>query len=346
MPSVGILLGVAAAALLGSLSAAEPPNFRDHVLPVFKKHCNNCHNPDKKKADLDLTSVAGIEKGSSGGEVVRVGTPDSSPLFLAMIHDDDYDPMPPKKPKLDEKTLAIVRDWITGGMVPHAGGESGLRDVSYDVTAGSAKRPDKVAIPSKLPKATRKPAPVLSVATSPWIDVFAVSGNREIRMYAKQDSQIKLVGALPFALGTIHQLRFSPNGSILAAAGGKGAHSGSVNLYDVASGKLQATIGDEQDVVLSRRHQLRPPLWSRSADQAAWSRFIAPIDGTLKASHRETHRLGHGSSASAPTASSSPPATGMARCMFGSRRTAESSTLSTNTKRALRISPGVRMAAC
>jgi len=246
-----ILIKLAVIVMACPSLAAESPNFRDHVLPIFKDHCNNCHNPDKKKADLDLTSVAGIEKGSSGGEVVRVGTPDSSPLFLAMIHDDDYDPMPPKKPKLDEKTLAVVRDWITGGMIPHAGGESGLRKVSYDVTAGSAARPDRVAIPKNLPKTTRKPAPVLSIATSPWADVFAVSGSREIRMYAKQKSQIELLGALPFALGTIHHLRFSPNGSLLAAAGGRGAHSGAVNLYDVESGKLQATIGDEQDVVLT-----------------------------------------------------------------------------------------------
>lgn len=438
---------ILSAALACVSQAAEPPNFQDHVLPVFKKHCNNCHNPDKKKADLDLTSVAGIQKGSSGGEVVRVGTPDSSPLFMAMNHDEDFDPMPPKKPKLDEKTLTIVRDWIAGGMVPHAGGESGLRDVSYDVAAGSATKPDEVAIPSGLSKPTQKPAPVLTVATSPWADVFAVAGHREVRMYApspaaavskdfkpvgaedlavhlsfddskdegilgggllakgepvpvemkssidpskgftfsvwlkssanlkgspylfgndrfkffleasrddwklrinvrdqdnrslffgrvgtfqgktwshvamtfngsefvtyfggsevarqpvdeifksfrisdhpmtlggiekhvgfsggmddfrfysralthdevrrvaaSQVPQLGLVGAMPFELGSIHQLRFSPNGSLLAAAGGKGAHSGAVNLYEVKSGKLQATVGNEQDVVLA-----------------------------------------------------------------------------------------------
>ena len=245
-------IAIALGLLVSFSQAAEPPNFRDHVLPLFKKHCNNCHNPDKKKADLDLTSVAGIQKGSSGGEVVRVGTPDSSPLFMAMNHDEDFDPMPPKKPKLDEKTLAVVREWIAGGMIPHAGGESGLREVSYDVTAGSAARPEEVAIPTSLPKVTNQPGPVLALAASPWADVFAVAGHREVRMYAPtKTNEIELIGAMPFELGAIHQLRFSPNGSLLAAAGGKGAHSGAVNLYDVKSGKLQATVGDEQDIVLA-----------------------------------------------------------------------------------------------
>lgn len=245
-------IGLATAGWLCTLQAEEPPNFRDHVLPIFKDHCNNCHNPDKKKADLDLTSIAGIQKGSSGGEVVRVGTPDSSGLYMAMDHHEDYDPMPPKKPKLDEKTLAVVRDWIAGGMIPHSGGESGLRDVSYDVTAGSASRPDEIAMPSNLPKTRQKSAPVLTVATSPWADVFAVGGHREVRIYAPSTSKpIDLIGALPFELGSLHQLRFSPNGSLLLAAGGKGAHSGAVNLYDVKSGELQATVGEEQDVVLA-----------------------------------------------------------------------------------------------
>lgn len=237
---------------------AEPVNFRDHVLPVFKENCNNCHNPDKMKADLDLTSVAGILKGSSGGEVVRVGTPDSSVLFQAMNHEEEFEPMPPKKPKLDQKSLTLVRDWIAGGMIPHAGGESGLREVSYEVTAGSMERPAEVAIPTKLAEAGKEKVPVLALAASRWADVIAVAGHREILMYAPAQTGAKsknappaLVGSIPFKAGAIHHLEFSPNGSLLLAAGGKGAHSGQINLYDVKSGKLQATVGDEQDVVLA-----------------------------------------------------------------------------------------------
>src|SRR5690606_21021928 len=46
-------------------------------------------------------------------------------------------------------------------------------------------------------------------------------------------------------------LRFSRNGAILLAAGGRGGHSGFVVLYDVKTGKRLTRIGDELDVVLA-----------------------------------------------------------------------------------------------
>ena len=57
----------AAAALLSvsPLFAADKINYQDHVLPIFRDSCLNCHNPDKKKAGLDLstwqTALAGTE---------------------------------------------------------------------------------------------------------------------------------------------------------------------------------------------------------------------------------------------------------------------------------------------
>ena len=32
-----------------SIICAEAPNYEDHVLPILKKHCNGCHNADKRK---------------------------------------------------------------------------------------------------------------------------------------------------------------------------------------------------------------------------------------------------------------------------------------------------------
>ena len=46
--------------LLATLSvvsfAQEKVTYVDHVLPIFRNACNNCHNPDKKKAGLDLSN--------------------------------------------------------------------------------------------------------------------------------------------------------------------------------------------------------------------------------------------------------------------------------------------------
>lgn len=60
-----------------------------------------------------------------------------------------------------------------------------------------------------------------------------------------------LLGALPFPEGTIHDVKFSRNGLLMLAAGGRGAHSGRVVLYDVKTGKRVAEIGDEVESVLA-----------------------------------------------------------------------------------------------
>src|SRR5436190_16190774 len=42
-------------------------NYQEHVLPLIEANCSKCHNADKKKADLDLTSYQGALLGSGSG---------------------------------------------------------------------------------------------------------------------------------------------------------------------------------------------------------------------------------------------------------------------------------------
>lgn len=172
--------------IIGNAQAA-PVNFEDHVKPLFKKHCLSCHNPDKKKADLDLTTVQSVQIGSSGGEVVKAGVPDTSVLFMVMDHHEDFDPMPPKKPKLSESDLTIVSDWIAGGLLETANGKSQLREMSFDVSTGSSMRPETPAIPVSVPRQkllpTHAPPPVVALTASPWANVVAASGHRQVLLY-------------------------------------------------------------------------------------------------------------------------------------------------------------------
>src|SRR5215216_416933 len=61
--------------------AQEKTTYQDHVLPVFRNTCLNCHNPEKKKAGLDLSSYATAMAGSENGKVIEPGDPDGSLLF-------------------------------------------------------------------------------------------------------------------------------------------------------------------------------------------------------------------------------------------------------------------------
>ena len=63
-----VLLGTAAFVLQATAAVPEKVTFEDHVLPILQNACNNCHNPDKKKAGLDLTTYGGALLGSDAAK--------------------------------------------------------------------------------------------------------------------------------------------------------------------------------------------------------------------------------------------------------------------------------------
>jgi hypothetical protein len=86
---------VAVAGSLSSLSAADKVTYVDHVLPIFRNTCLNCHNPDKKKAGLDLTTYQAAMTGSENGPVVKPGQAEGSLIFKVCAQIEDPK-MPPK----------------------------------------------------------------------------------------------------------------------------------------------------------------------------------------------------------------------------------------------------------
>ncbi|MEM7013576.1 MAG: LamG-like jellyroll fold domain-containing protein [Verrucomicrobiota bacterium] len=189
------LFAITISAAAGASFAADPPNFEDDVLPIFKQHCNGCHNPDKRKADLDLTTYSGVLKGSSGGEVVKAGVPDTSWLYETVIHAEDVEPMPPKKPKIDDAQIELIHKWIAGGLLEAEGGKSKLRNVSFELAAGSMERPEDPATPTNLPDVplaeTRVASPILALASSPWTNLIAASGHEQVLLFGEQPAAIE-----------------------------------------------------------------------------------------------------------------------------------------------------------
>src|SRR5579871_5183222 len=53
-----------------SEKGSRPIVLEKDVLPIFQRNCVRCHGSKVQKADLDLSSAAGVLRGSSSGSIV------------------------------------------------------------------------------------------------------------------------------------------------------------------------------------------------------------------------------------------------------------------------------------
>ena len=91
------------------------------IKAIFEKSCVKCHNAEKPKAKLNLTTLAGALKGSADGKVIEPGNSAKSVLVanVARIGEED-DWMPPKENKakigpLTTEQVSLIRAWIDQG---------------------------------------------------------------------------------------------------------------------------------------------------------------------------------------------------------------------------------------
>ena len=74
---------------------ADAVTYKDHVLPILRKHCLNCHNADKATSDLDVSTYQALMAGGASGEAVKAGNPGQSLLYRVTAHEVEPK-MPPK----------------------------------------------------------------------------------------------------------------------------------------------------------------------------------------------------------------------------------------------------------
>jgi WD40 repeat protein len=240
-----------------SLHAEEPRNFEDHILPLLREHCANCHRPGKTRGGLDVTTMETLEKGGSAGPAVVAGLAENSPLFRSISHIGDEEPMPPEQDKLPDQVIAAFKLWIEGGLKPNATGKARETRAVVQLTVDAAsldapKAPLEVVreLPP-IPNASKlvRALPVMALAANPWAPVVAVGGHHETVLHDLAAGH--RIGALPFPGGEVRVLRFSRNGQVLLIGGGRPTASGNVQLIELKTGKLLTTVGDDFDVVLA-----------------------------------------------------------------------------------------------
>ncbi len=118
--AVASLIGIGVFPAAKEACAAQPKmSFAEDVMPIFRGRCVSCHQPGGEgfeKSGLDLTSYAGVMKGTKNGPMVVAGDAQGSNLMWLL--DWRASPelrMPHGKKKLSTCDRDAIRSWINEG---------------------------------------------------------------------------------------------------------------------------------------------------------------------------------------------------------------------------------------
>lgn len=113
--AVRLLVGLSACLGLASAPFAQTPapDFARDVQPIFKKHCYECHGPDKHKngyrVDRRSTAFSGLVRHN-----IIAGSSDSSRLYRRVL-DSRFGPQMPLEDTLSPEEIDTIRRWIDAG---------------------------------------------------------------------------------------------------------------------------------------------------------------------------------------------------------------------------------------
>src|SRR5687767_9688857 len=188
------ILAAAILPILGTTAFAQDKvTYQDHVLPIFRNTCLNCHNADKKKADLDLSTFAAAMAGGGSGKALEPGSPEGSLLYRLVTHAEEPQ-MPPKGGKLPDKDLNTIKGWIAGGLLENAGSQAmapAKPKLDLAVAVNDSGKPDG---PPPMPGDlllepvvhTARPGAITAMAASPWAPLVAIGGQKQVLLYNPQ----------------------------------------------------------------------------------------------------------------------------------------------------------------
>lgn len=203
----------------GDAADVSTISYARQIEPIFRSHCQGCHQPAKAQGDFEMTSFANLLKAGESGEIAIVpGDPEKSYLLhqIEPVHGEAA--MPKKGSPLHQQEIELIRQWI----------EQGARDDSP---------PSSPKFDEAHPPAYSRPPVVTAIAFSPDGKWIASSGFQEVLLInaTTMKTERRFIGLSE----RIESLSFSPDSHRLAVTGGSPGRLGEVQVWDVDSGELQ-----------------------------------------------------------------------------------------------------------
>ena len=200
-------------------AAESDPVVAGRAMVVLKQHCISCHNHEKKKGGLVLTSREMAMHGGESGPVIVPGKSADSPLAAAVS--PEADPHMPPKGQLTPDEIAAIKAWIDSGA---DWDEKKLLEVKTAVTRPVQLR----ALPARY-------HPVLAMALSPDQKRLAVGRGDRVLVYEVAEKGQPMILDLAMATGDVVQsLAWGKDGKWLAAGGYR-----RIRLWDGESGEMK-----------------------------------------------------------------------------------------------------------
>ncbi|MCS7168183.1 MAG: c-type cytochrome domain-containing protein [Gemmatales bacterium] len=257
--------------LSGSLVAQTPssPTYWSDIRPVLRKYCTVCHSTKNLhevdvSGGLALDSYEAMLKGSKK-PILIPGKSRESLLFQVLVTADPDRRMPKGSSQpLPQEAIDTIARWIDVGApegqrpaeqvvssTPTAPRRARHLDVTLRTNAIAPPTVTKLAKPGPLelvlPVGPMAPVTALRYHPShPWL---AVGQYGRITIWDLKQAQP--LRTLTNVLGAVNDLRFSPDGTLLAAAGGQPSIKGDIRIYRAHSWELAAVLRGHDDSVFS-----------------------------------------------------------------------------------------------
>jgi WD40 repeat protein len=199
------------------------------VEPIVEEKCIACHNHTMRSGGLNLESFEALMNGGKRGAEVVAGN--SGQSRLAQMIDGTAEPRMPLGGQLSPAEIKTIKNWIDG----------------LAVTATTP--PDAKVEPPEI----KPTAPVKASATSLAFrrdgSMLAVGKYREVELLdpANNHSLATLTGHV----SQVRAIAFSPDGTLIAAAGGNPAQFGEVKIWKIADRSEVRTIRGHRDNIFA-----------------------------------------------------------------------------------------------
>jgi len=228
----------AAAAILAAPGAAhaQAVSFSKDIVPMLREQCVKCHGAKAPQAGFSVISFAAIDKGGRGGKVLAPKAADSR---LIKYLEGTLKPQMPIGAPMKKEQIARFKAWVDQGS---------KTDVPADTIVIN-----ETTIPAvKIPKIALRVPVLPQAAALAWSKdnkILALGTYQVVRLV--DPSNGSTIRELKGHTDVVHDLRFSPDATKLAAAGGPPAQQGEIKIWEVATGKLLQTITGHTDFIYS-----------------------------------------------------------------------------------------------